>query len=450
MNSGIRRFLFGLAVIGDLALSPLVSAAEIRNGELDLSCPRCSVIFLNIELLRADFVGAINGTGLTPNIDSYFQNGIIFEDASAPAGETFLSNTAVLTGIKPHQIRFRPSKIDNYDQLEPEVQREIRSALVSRKSAAQILAENGYDTISVNQGGRAGKQAFLDRGFTEYSQWSSKLLFEDMIDILIEKTKATDRRPAFVLFRPTLLHNHQYRRPKDMKTRRLPSARYITYQYQAPDGATEEAYHLKRKRGLDLEASRRLERAIYTQQLAYADDQLDRIFEVLTELYGEQSIVVLYANHGSGLGDHGNFEHGTSYQSDVHVPLLIKHPGVSSTIRVTDPVALIDLVPAIFRMLGIRRGTTAHDAALYDTMLGRSTRHRTLVGRNGWDEYIRIGRWKLLIAYGRFKSLFDLEADPLELVDLYTMRPMVAKQLESELLQRKLNAHGNTAGTPSR
>lgn len=434
-----------LAVIAILAITSPATAAQKRNGDagVDLSCPGCNVIFLNIELLRADFVGAISGSRFTPNIDAYFQNGIIFEDASAPAGETFLSNTAVLTGIKPHQIPFRPNKIDNFNKLEPEAQSKIRNALNARKSMAQTLAENGYHTISINQGGRAGKQAFLDRGFADYSQWSSKLLFEDMVDMLLQKAIAAAGRPTFILFRPTLLHTHQYRQPLGFRSEKLPATRYITYRYETPDGSTAKAYQLKRDRESDLETGRQAERNIYAQQLTYADDQLDQVFTMLKKYYDDNSIVVLYANHGSGLGDHGIFEHGTSYQSCVNVPILIKHPKLSSSIRVSDPVALIDLVPTIYKMLGIPRKDSTYDADLYDSIQGHPTEDRVLLGKNGWDEYIRIESWKLIVQYGRFRLLFNLQSDPGELVDLYTQRPVIVRQLESELLQHKLKIYAN-------
>ena len=83
--------------------------ADISITAEIFQCPRCNVIFLNIELLRADYTGLIGDTELTPSIDSFFENSLIFKDMTAPAGETFLSNTAVLTGM--HPFRFKISGI---------------------------------------------------------------------------------------------------------------------------------------------------------------------------------------------------------------------------------------------------------------------------------------------------------------------------------------------------
>ena len=59
----------------------------------------------------------------------------------------------------------------------------------------------------------------------------------------------------------------------------------------------------------------------------------------------ENSIIVLYSNHGDGLYDNKVPNHGVSYQSCVSVPVLIKHPKVDKFIAVKPTVALIDLIP---------------------------------------------------------------------------------------------------------
>ncbi len=56
------------------------------DARIDLACPGCNVIFLNIELLRADRVGLISGSSLTPHIDRFFRQGV-----PSLLGETCLS-----------------------------------------------------------------------------------------------------------------------------------------------------------------------------------------------------------------------------------------------------------------------------------------------------------------------------------------------------------------------
>lgn len=443
-KAGLVRLLVSLAVTACLLLLPGPGAAGQRSVEL--SCPGCNVILLNIELLRADFVGLIADTGLTPNIDAFFSDGIVFEDATAPAGETFLSNTAVLTITPPHRIAYRPNKIDRFGQLDRELQTRIREHLTSWPSAAEILADNGYHTISVNQGGRAGDEAFLDRGFKDFSQWSSKVLFEDMVDILIEKLETKGSEPVFVLFRPTLLHNHQYRQPAGFSEKRLPQVGYKRYRYDLPDGTERRGLILKRKRDLDHDTGPRVERSIYRQQLAYADTELRRAFDAINGLDPDRTVVVLYSNHGSALGDNGKYEHGVSYQSCIHIPILIRHPAQQRLTRIAHPVALIDLVPSLYSMLEVPDYDSRYERSLLDELSGPASEERVLIGRSPWDEYVREGRWKLIIEYGKFRHLFDLGSDQNESTDLYSQFPEIARRLESKLIQHRMRLMPEVVG----
>ncbi|MDH3380097.1 MAG: sulfatase-like hydrolase/transferase, partial [Gammaproteobacteria bacterium] len=242
----------------------------------------------------------------------------------------------------------------------------------------------------------------------------------------------------FVLFRPTLLHNHQYRHPIQPDTEYASSINARRYEYQAPNGTNRYAYFLKRQRDLEPERAQQIERHIYSRQLSYADAQLGRVFKVLQERYNDNSIVVLYANHGTGLGDNGIFKHGVAYQSCVHVPILILHPKISITVRVPSAVALADLAPAIYKMLEIPWATPISNDHLFDVLSGRNTEEKVLIGKNNWDEYIRIGPWKLIVRYGRFKLLFNIKSDPHESIDLYLKEPIIANRLEATLLNHKI------------
>jgi hypothetical protein len=139
----------------------------------DLSCPSCNVIFINIELLRADYVGIISKEhgNLTPNIDKFFGNGIIFDDVSAPAGETIVSNIAVLTNTDPYIIREILLKNYSKDGQEyPNVPREYNSkdAFIAFPNIGQQLQNQGYYTVNINEGWQSGWATFMDIGFDVY------------------------------------------------------------------------------------------------------------------------------------------------------------------------------------------------------------------------------------------------------------------------------------------
>jgi tetratricopeptide (TPR) repeat protein len=88
----------------------------------------------------------------------------------------------------------------------------------------------------------------------------------------------------------------------------------------------------------------------YDGEIAAADDIVGTLIKYLKshQLY-DQSTIVLVADHGEGLNDHGEQEHGLLvFKEDVHVPLIVKQAaGLGAGTRVADPVQQIDLVPTI-------------------------------------------------------------------------------------------------------
>src|SRR5205807_7796065 len=91
----------------------------------------------------------------------------------------------------------------------------------------------------------------------------------------------------------------------------------------------------------------------YDAEIAYADEIVGRLMKYLTahQLY-DRSTIVLVSDHGEGLGDHGEQEHGLFlYEEAVHVPLIVKQAaGVGAGRRVGDLVQHVDLVPTILNL----------------------------------------------------------------------------------------------------
>lgn len=410
----------------------------------DFACPRCNVIFLNLELLRADHAGLIANTPYTPEIDRFFANALIFHDVTAPGGETFLSNTAVQTGVPPHLIDISGMDIDSLARSKSRTEKytRIEAALTRFDSWSQVLGRHGYRTIGMNQGGRAGEGVFLDRGVDDYTQWPKDALFDDVASHLERVLSDGPERPFYLLFRPTVLHNQQYRLPYVPDWLERLSIRINDYIYQSREGTWYQAYHLKRNVDVSEAAQRRMERLIYRAQLEYADSRFAGIFDLLREKYVEDSIIVLYANHGSGLGDNGAFDHGTAYQASVHVPLFIRHPRIDTPVHVKTPVSLFDLVPTVSRWIGVE-GADWSMIEPYDRTIVRGGADGVpeIVGKNSWDEYIRRGEWKYIVRYSSQRLLYNIVEDPGETRNRYDDNPAKAAELEARLAAYKRRLH---------
>src|SRR5213076_1100215 len=97
------------------------------------------------------------------------------------------------------------------------------------------------------------------------------------------------------------------------------------------------------------------EYAPYDGEIAYVDEIVGRLLKYLKthQLY-DRATIVLLSDHGEGLGDHGEQEHGLFvYEEAIHVPLIIKQPRAAGAgRRVPTPVQHIDLVPTILALIG--------------------------------------------------------------------------------------------------
>jgi arylsulfatase A-like enzyme/Tfp pilus assembly protein PilF len=109
----------------------------------------------------------------------------------------------------------------------------------------------------------------------------------------------------------------------------------------------------------------------YTGEVAYVDAQLGRLFDEIRKRGGwDRTAVILTADHGEALGEHGEKTHSFfAYNSTIHVPLLIAGPGVRSA-RIRDNVSHIDIFPTACELLGVPLPTPLHGESLVPLMRG--------------------------------------------------------------------------------
>ena len=94
----------------------------------------------------------------------------------------------------------------------------------------------------------------------------------------------------------------------------------------------------------------------YDGEIAYMDDWIGYFFDELKKRgKWDNTIVVVVADHGEGLGDYGERTHGMFiYRPTTHVPLIVRYPDkLPSGARVAQRVSTVDITPTILGILGI-------------------------------------------------------------------------------------------------
>lgn len=179
----------------------------------------------------------------------------------------------------------------------------------------------------------------------------------------------------------------------------------------------------------------------YAGEVRATDHQIKLLLDAL-ERRGtlEKTVIVAIADHGENLGDHGDLggHHGVSvYDEVLHVPLIVAGPGIAP-LQVDAPVSLADVAPTILAITGGRALPGADGRSLAGYLVGDPPPEGFTI-----SEFYDFGHRLRAIVMGRHKliddlrhgvrQLFDVQADPGELVNLLATQPERAAELQNAL-----------------
>jgi arylsulfatase A-like enzyme/Flp pilus assembly protein TadD len=293
------------------ALLTLVSFALLSCSDkraLPKPSPDTPVFIISVDTMRSDHLPAYGYTGIqTPNFDAFRRDAILYEHAYSHTPLTLPSHTSILTGLLPadHGVR------DNLGfQLSPSV-----------KTIAETLRERGYTTGAAVSAYVLRKDAGLTRGFDFYDDASQALSGEARLIANIQRPGAETIQIA-----------------KDWLSKQTKTPFLLLHLYEP---------HTPYK---PPEPYKSLYKLPYDGEIAYADQLVGDFLQSLKNsgLY-DKSLIILLSDHGEGLNDHGEKEHGLFlYREDIQVPLMVKLPEEKfAGESVAATVQLIDVVPTI-------------------------------------------------------------------------------------------------------
>lgn len=171
------------------------------------------------------------------------------------------------------------------------------------------------------------------------------------------------------------------------------------------------------------------------------DSNIGRLLQTLKDIGQEEETLIVYtSDHGEQLGRHGLWWKCCMYEESARVPLILKGPGIPQGKRVEAPVSLLDMFPTICDARGILPPTRLPGRSLLPLARGVQDPERADFAFSEYHAHavpsgmymIRWQRWKYVYFVGFAPQLFDLEADPHEMRDLY------ASAADSEELQQTL------------
>lgn len=167
----------------------------------------------------------------------------------------------------------------------------------------------------------------------------------------------------------------------------------------------------------------RVQRQEYYAIISHMDTQIGRILEALEASGEAENTWIVYASdHGLAVGQHGLMGKQNMYEHSLRVPFIMKAPELEAGKRIAAPIYLHDIVPTTLEIAGAEVPESVSFRSVLPLIRGeRETSHSAIYGAYLRDRQRAVidGRHKLIL-YPEISRLrlFDLEADPYEVVDL--------------------------------
>ncbi len=367
---------------------------------------RPDVLVVTVDTARFDH---FSYTGLspveTPAIDRLAAEGTAFLQAVAPTPVTLPSHASLWTGQLPirHGVRNNGSFRLPDDAV----------------TLAELLRAEGYDTAAFVAAAVLDSRYGLDQGFEHYDDRIGSPDRDSQTRIAARRGEIVVRAALDWLDgigdRDSMAWVHLYD---------------PHYPYDPPQPELSRYFPNR-----------------YHGEIAY----VDRVVGTLLDGYRsrgryDDALIVLTADHGESLGEHGERTHGVFiYDATIRIPLLVRAPGLGVGRRIESQVQLIDLAPTLLDLLGLEvpegmegrslrplltsdAGSGGSPPAYLESMLPRLDL--------GWSGLrgLRTPEWKLVSGAGQ--ELYRLSTDPSEIDDLAESGRPEGERMSAALARR--------------
>lgn len=439
---------------------------------------RPNVLLISLDTLGARHMSSYGyDRATTPNLDRLAREGVLFERAFSHSKWTLPSHMSMLTSTYPalHQV------------IDPE--HVLDEGFVT---LAQLLRAHGYVCgafVDRDRFGHVGAAHGFDRGFDFYEHYPEGLSayekffvvnhglnFAEMVlarnsvpvmhsekitDHVLDWLKNYDDPRPFFLF----LHYYDIHSEAFTKLPYVAPSPYDTLHY--PDyrgdftGCGENGpcatLHLKElarqhRSGVEVitEENLRYIVSLYDGGISYVDHHMGQLFDGLKAMnLDENTLVIVTSDHGEEFLEHGLFLHGQYYDEIIHVPLIVRLPGVfPEGKRVSGLASHIDIMPTVLDVLSIEGVSQIQGRSLLPLIHDRSQVDASPPAVfGGLDKtvrqmiplrFVRTDSFKLIYqgvssADLAERELYDLIQDPAESKNLIDQRPRIRQRLEQRL-----------------
>ncbi len=358
------------------------------------------IIVVSFDTLRADRLGAYaSEASLTPNLDRFAGESVVFDRAFAQSNETVYSHASLFTGRMPGRI----APLDGDFRLPK-----------GAATLAGTLASAGWETAAFVAGGHLSRGFGLDRGFGTYDDTSSWGSLRETGALALRWLDARTSSDPFLLFVHGYDAHDRYLKPSPFGYafadprepglgarigREAGGTSHVAGGVHVDDVGLIEALSLAAPR---FEGGRRLPELAPTATPLSADDVAhlarlydgsvawaDACFGLFMAGLEDQGLldvvtVVVLSDHGELLGENGQFGHRGSLDDAVtRVPLMVRPAGGVQGRRVTELVGLVDVAPTLLELAQVPQALYGDGFSLVPALRGGAAHARAAVVSEG-------------------------------------------------------------------
>lgn len=326
------------------------------TGDSPAGNERVSILLVTMDTTRADAIGPA-----TPSFNALAARGRRYAQAYAPVPQTLPAHASMMTGLYPggHGVR------ENGRFLEP-----------THPLLAERLKERGYRTAAFISAFALARRFGLGRGFDVYDEDFGKDGAER------DAKKTTDRALSWLsasAAQPAFLWVHYYD---------------PHYPYAPPEPF--KSAHAAQP---------------YAGEVAFMDEQIGRLAREFERRAPGRHAMILVADHGEGLGEHGEQQHGNLlYQSTMHVPMVLVAPGVAPGTSAA-PVSTRRIFHTVLDLAGMDATQSLRGNEVEPVIAGEAMKPFL---DYGWQPQVMAVEGRMKTIHARQVETYDVIADPRE------------------------------------
>ncbi len=438
MRKYLVRFVLPILAISFFSSQSLCGQKSIPANPTGQDKP--NVLFIAVDDLN-DFVSYADRYkgAITPNIDRLASQGMAFNNAYCQYTVCRPSRASVMSGFYPHRLQ---GNIHDDESVQAEA-RKLRSELMH-----VWFRNNGYKPLAVGKilhrhlpeetldasGGRGLFSAGLGKLKRNWHQegtmtdWAMEPESDEQMpdhkaaQWAVDQLEKKHEKPFFLMVGFLRPHNPWYVPKKwwdlyDREKINLPPYKEDDLNDLPQMGLNNIKKVMPRTEwAIENDQWRNIVHS-YLASISFVDHQIGKVISALEKSdYGDNTIIVLWSDHGYHMGEKNTFQKHSLWERSTHIPLIFAGPGITAGKSCNRVVSLLDIYPTLVDMCGLPENLQNEGISLVPLIEDPSLAWPyPVVTGYGKDCYaIQNERYRYLRYSDGSEEFYDLKNDPHE------------------------------------